>query len=126
MRDYPADRFVIGLLVAAGIIAAVACAARAEDGHALHHDKYMHWKQPGTNISCCNERKVENGVVTGDCSPAEARVVNGSWIARKPDGEWIDIPDDRIIRERNPSSEDGHLCYNYGKVLCFVPPFGGG
>lgn len=103
---------------------APAFAQTAHDaGHAEHHeDKYRHWMQPGGLASCCNEKKTVDGRTTGDCYPTKARVVDGGWVALRDDGVWIEIPDDRIIRERNPGSEDGHLCYNYGRVLCFVPP----
>jgi len=32
------------------------------------------------------------------------------------------IPDERIIMERNSTPEQAHLCYLFDKVLCFVPP----
>ena len=90
------------------------------------HDHYKHWLQPGTNISCCDEKKTVDGKTTGDCYPTQARLVRGSWVALRDDGVCVDIPDDLILRERNPGSEDAHLCFNYGRVLCFVPPDTGG
>jgi hypothetical protein len=39
-------------------------------------------------------------------------------------GTDIPVPDEKIIRERNPSGEDGHLCNSSGKVIYFVPPSG--
>lgn len=94
---------------------------------AYPHDFYHHWKQPGTNVSCCNERKMENGVVTGDCIETRAEMRNGTWFAYLThEGRWVEIPDNRIIRERNPTGESAHLCFSYGKVLCFVPPDTGG
>ena len=108
-----------------------------ESGHRLHHDNdYRHWKQPGTNISCCSDH---------DCEPVKAELREGHWFALRERGwfdlpedmalslrlplrksEWIEIPDARIIRELNPTLEGGHLCYSGGRVLCFLPPNTGG
>lgn len=86
------------------------------EGHGTYHaSDYQHWKQPGTNASCCNDH---------DCGPVRAEVRRGQWFALR-EGEWIAIPPDRIIREINPNPEQGHLCYTYGRVLCFVPPHTG-
>jgi len=115
----------IAAILAAFILAfATAPKARAQDnGHHLHHaDHYSKWKQPGTNTSCCNGRETKDGQVTGDCYPTTAEVRAGSWWAKTDDGQWVIVPDDRIIRERNPDVERAHLCFNYGHVLCFVPP----
>jgi hypothetical protein len=84
----------------------------ADDHNKYHASDYQYWKQPGTNASCCND---------SDCTPVPAEFRNNQWFAKR-DGEWIPIPWERIIRERNPRPEAGHLCYTYGRVLCFVPP----
>lgn len=95
--------------------------------HPLHLDFYRHWKQPGTGISCCDARIERDGVETGDCEPVKAEIRNGNWFAwLRQESRWVEIPDDRIIRERNPNIFDAHLCWNYGRVLCFVPPSTGG
>jgi hypothetical protein len=103
---------------------ATAPKARAQDyGHHLHHtDHYSKWKQPGTNASCCNGKETTDGQITGDCYPTTAEVRAGSWWAKRDDGQWVIVPDDRILRERNPDVERTHLCFNSGRVLCFVPP----
>jgi hypothetical protein len=113
----------IGVLFAA-VIAFGAVVGAVKPGRA--HDKYMHWKQPGGQVSCCNEKKTVNGVTTGDCYETKFLLVNGNWTALRDDGVWIEVPDSRIIRERNPGSENGHLCEAYGRVLCAVPPDTGG
>lgn len=103
--------------------------ARAHDHHPLHKDFYRLWLQPGTNVSCCNARVEQNGVETGDCEPVKAEVRGGNWWAwLRQESRWLEIPDSRIIRERNPEQggQQGHLCYSYGRVLCFVPPDSGG
>jgi hypothetical protein len=108
-----------------------------ESGHRLHHEgDYRHWKQPGTSISCCWDH---------DCGPVKAELRQGQWFALRqsawfevPDekgpgewlplrrSEWIEIPDAKIILERSPTIEGGHLCYSSGKVICFVAPNTGG
>ena len=108
-----------------------------ETGHHHFHDShYRHWKQPGTNISCCSDH---------DCEPVKAELREGRWFALRESGwfhepedmalsrrlplrksEWIEIPDAKIIKELNPTVEGAHLCYSGNKVLCFVPPNTGG
>lgn len=115
--------------------------ATAQDGHdaghALYHEKaYSHWMQPGGSVSCCHAKVHGPNGITGDCRPTAAQLVNGHWRAEldpeeKPGPEkdgWVTIPDQRVIHEINPdpSGVSAHLCYNYGTVYCFVPPFGGG
>jgi hypothetical protein len=121
-------------LTAVLLASTVAVPSKAEeiDHHRYHDSDYRHWKQPGTDISCCSDQ---------DCAPVRAELRQGQWFALRqsewfaaPDyldigrwlplrrQEWIPVPDEKIIRERNPSGEDGHLCYSSGKVICFVPP----
>jgi hypothetical protein len=121
-RAYIGFAFIIALLMMAF---AVTPKARAQDnGHYLYHaDYYSKWHQPGSDASCCNGRETKDGQTTGDCAPTRAEVRRGNWWAKVPgSSEWVEIPDERIIRERNPTPEQGHLCYGYGQVLCFVPP----
>lgn len=112
----------------------VAVAAEAEElGHHHYHDSdYRYWKQPGTDVSCCSDQ---------DCAPVRAELRQGQWFALRrsawfdavdemdraivEQGEWIAVPDEKIIRVPNPAVESGHLCYSMGKVVCFVPPHTG-
>ena len=118
-----------------------ACNARAQtshhghggdDGqrhhHPFHQEFYRHWKQPGTTESCCNARVVKNNVEEGDCEPATAEVRAGQWWVYVPQiNEWVEIPDAKIIRERNPNIVDAHHCWTPARgTLCFVPPDTGG
>ena len=127
-------RLLISLLVAAIalVIALVFLAAHAfaQDGHARWHQYYLHWKQPGTTISCCNARIATPGYPEiGDCEPTRYEMRNGEWYAwLRQESRWLHIPDDRIIKERNPSGEEGHLCYalHSKTILCAVPPDTGG
>ena len=113
-------------------------APKAEElGHPQYHDSdYRHWKQPGTDISCCSDQ---------DCAPVRAELRQGQWFALRRSqwadmidemghgqspvllpSEWIAVPDEKIIRVPNPTGESGHLCYSKGTVICFVPPDTGG
>ena len=109
--------FVPALLASAILLGIAAQAGAEETGHRLHHDNdYRFWKQPGTGLSCCSDH---------DCAPVRAELRHGQWFALRH-SEWIAVPDARIIRERNPTGEGGHLCYAGGKVVCFLPPDTGG
>lgn len=136
MRSVLAAMMISFMLLGAGCAMMVHRAFAQEDtlhdhdhGHGEYHDVYKGWAQPGLYPgSCCSARITdEAGNTTGDCDWTEARVVDGHWVARRPDGVWIDIPDERIIKEKNPdpTGSRAHLCYYYGQVLCFVPPTGG-
>ena len=115
--------------------------------HERFHEYYQHWKQPGmAGLSCCNaneymEYEGKRTHIFGDCEPTTAHLVNGHWFARVPQylidkgaDEFVEIPDGKINHEINPSPMEAHLCaiedWINGKltvrVLCFVPPFGGG
>lgn len=114
---------LFGLLTYAAVPQdATAQDATAHDGHLLYHaDFYQHWKQPGSGHSCCNA-KVTNGLTTrGDCFPTQAEMRKGRWWAKTDSNKWVPIPDDKILKERNPDPEAAHLCYD-SRVLCFVPP----
>jgi hypothetical protein len=103
------------------------CAMAQEHHHSFHEDFYKTWKQPNSTASCCNARIEKNGKEEGDCEPTQARLGPVGWQAwLRQESRWIDIPDDRIIREKNPTQGgvDSHLCWNWGRVLCFVPPTG--
>jgi len=129
--------FLAGL--AATVVAGTASVGlQAEElGHDQFHDSYYrHWKQPGTNVSCCSDH---------DCAPVVAEYHDGHWFALRqgewftpPDrmgrgswlplrrAEWIAVPDEKILRVPNPTVEGGHLCYANGMVVCFVAPNTGG
>jgi hypothetical protein len=121
-RAYIGCVFIVALLTFA-FAATPRARAQDNDHHLYHADYYSKWHQPGSAASCCNGRETKDGTIMGDCAPTKAEVRQGSWWAKLQDSsEWVQIPDERIIRERNPTPEQAHLCYLYGKVLCFVPP----
>jgi hypothetical protein len=107
----------------------------AKPAHA--HGPYTHWLIPGTAASCCNEKMMINGEMTGDCYPTTAELrpsadksVKGVvWWAKRDNGEWVEIPEKSILHELNPdeTGQKAHLCYSDTtlRVLCFVPPVDG-
>lgn len=82
----------------------------------VHTQFYSTWMRPDMpTVSCCNKL---------DCAPAESRMVNGEWQARrKGDKSWLKVPASKI--ELNRDSPDGrsHLCAQWGQVeivFCFI------
>jgi hypothetical protein len=137
MREVPywavAAKLVVLLLgiVAFGVCLLGALGAYAQSGHERFHHYYLHWKQPGTTVSCCNARTTQFGIESGDCEPTRYELRQGDWYAwHRQQDKWIKVPDDRLLRERNPSGEEGHLCsVNHSGqwvILCAVPPDTGG
>lgn len=103
------------------------------EGHMRWHNYYQSWKQPGTQTSCCNARQIgPNGEdLSGDCEPTRYEIRDGGWVAwLRQENRWIVVPDNKLIRERNPSGEEGHLCavkqMGGWVILCAVPPDTGG
>ncbi len=103
--------------------------ARAQDHHPLHQNYYRNWHPPDNpNTSCCDARIEKNGMVVGDCEPTQARIRDGrrqAWVRQT--NSWLVVPDEKILRERNPNGQDAHLCWTPDRgVICFVPPDTGG
>jgi hypothetical protein len=136
-RFRPATGAIALIFLAVILAGAIISGTRGQDhgGHAQFHEEfYRKWKQPGSDASCCNARKVQNGFIVGDCEPTEAEIRNGDWWARLPllyrqygddAAGYIKVPEDKRIRERNPTQGgvDAHLCWSIATgVLCFVPP----
>ena len=125
------------LMIFAGVIlmgAAVSCWGQ-EHHHPFHQDFYRTWTGPN-GLSCCDARVVKDGREVGDCEPTGAELRRDKegvphWWAKAPaseGGQFVEIPDDKIIRQKNPTQggTDAHLCMSHGVIRCFVPPFGGG
>jgi hypothetical protein len=156
MRDDAKGALIVALIAAVAMASLMWMIPKAHGQnpdpapHGRYHAYYQHWKQPGTGvpgISCCNANEYVDTLsgrmhIAGDCEPTHAEVRNGHWWARVPQymidtgvEPWVEIPDALVIHERNPSTEEGHLCgteyWQEGKrptirVLCFVPPDTGG
>jgi hypothetical protein len=127
-----------GLLISLGIVLGYfllgAGTARAQDGHAQHHDVYKGWLIPDANFptSCCNEKK--DG--SGDCYPTTAElrmsanpaIKHRVWWARRDTGQWIEVPDRKILNGEinpDPTGAGAHICESAGIVHCFREPVGG-
>jgi len=77
-------------------------------------------------VPCCNNQ---------DCSPAESRVEDGNWVARKvgSDGSWTVVPPAKVEHDRESPDGRSHLCsrridwpwtlkLGFGdSVFCFIP-----
>jgi hypothetical protein len=131
--------FVTALLLLGSSMARAQDARSEHDaGHMKYHPAYSTWAIPGSYPgSCCNMRmRQTDGSMTGDCYPTEYRpvLVEGKfdhWQALLDEydgGGWVDVPNDRLIREKNPdpSGVSGHICYGHTAklVYCGVAPAG--
>ncbi|WOH48196.1 hypothetical protein [Bradyrhizobium sp. sBnM-33] len=95
---------ISGILISGSLILTVTSAIAQEHRHrpqdqAIHERFYSNWMMPDNRtVSCCDN---------GDCSPAESRLEDGHWIARKVggDGYWTTIPPEKIEHDRE--SPDG-------------------
>ena len=121
-------RYISSLLISGILILAVGPAI-AQEGHhpprdqAIHERFYSTWMMPNNrNVSCCHNE---------DCSPAEARLENGNWIARKVgEGDWTYVPPWKIEYDRDSPDGRSHLCGRHFirngidelTVFCFNDP----
>ena len=124
------NRNILPLLISGILILAVGPAI-AQEGHhpprdqAIHERFYSTWMMPqNRNVSCCNNH---------DCSPAEAKLENGDWIARKVgEDDWAYVPPAKIDYDRDSPDGRSHLCgrhfFRNGidelTVFCFIPGTG--
>lgn len=120
------------LVIALAVVAAMMAmrTAWSQDHHPHHRDFYRTWKQPGVTppVSCCDARITREGIEVGDCEPTQAEMRAGAWWVwvRQIPG-WVQVPDAKVLRERNPSGQDAHHCWTpIAGTLCFVPPDTGG
>jgi hypothetical protein len=94
---------------------------------AIHERFYSTWMMPDNRtVPCCNNE---------DCSPAESRVEDGNWVARKVggDGYWTVVPPAKVEHDRESPDGRSHLCsrrINWpwtlklgleDSVFCFIP-----
>jgi len=121
------NRYILSLLI---LILAVG-PAMAQEGHQPPRDQAIHERFYSTrmmpqnrNVSCCNNH---------DCSPAEARLENGDWIARKVgEDDWAYVPPAKIDYDRDSPDGRSHLCGRHFvrngidelTVFCFIPGLG--
>lgn len=88
-------------------------------GHAAHHGHfYKHLKQPGTDISCCNDR---------DCRPVKYRIT-ASGVLMEVGGKWIAPPAGKLMERSD--TDLAHWCGSYEftstpVTYCAIVPRGG-
>lgn len=118
------------LIIAMWTIALVLMGAQAraqEHRHppqdqAIHERFYSTWMMPDApHVSCCHNE---------DCAPAQSKLVNGKWYARKSDDQdWIPIPAVKVELNRDTPDGRSHLCGRWSgldfNVFCFIAGFGG-
>jgi hypothetical protein len=120
-------------ILCAGVVAfgLIVDSVRAQGHHhPLHLDFYRHWKEPGSDPprSCCDARVNTHGVETGDCEPTHSIIRNGHWFVWvRQLNRYEQVPEGKILRERNPNVENAHLCWTPARgIICFVPEDTGG
>ena len=96
-------RAVAGVAGSSLILAASSAIAQQHhyppQDQAIHERFYSAWMMPDKRtVPCCSNQ---------DCSPAESRVEDGNWVARKvgEDGSWTVVPPSKIEHDRE--SPDG-------------------
>lgn len=84
--------------------------------HAKAHDFYTQWMKPDKpSESCCNKQ---------DCEPAKARKLGDRKYQVFIEGEWVDIPPEKILdplKPENKSPGGYHVCRRPGttEIFCF-------
>ena len=128
------NRYILPLLISGILTLAVSSAIAQEHHHppqdqTIHERFYSTWMMPDNRtMPCCHNQ---------DCSPAESRVEDGNWVARKVggDGDWIAVPPEKIEHDRQSPDGRSHLCSrsiwidDHGgderlDVFCFIPGSG--
>lgn len=121
-----------GVAVSSLVLAASSALAQQHQhppqDQAIHERFYSTWMMPNNRaVPCCSSQ---------DCSPAESRIEDGHWVARKigGDGFWTVVPPARIEHDRESPDGRSHLCsrridwvsqLGLGEVvLCFIPGAG--
>lgn len=96
----------------AAALVVIAGAALAHDGK---HDAWMNsLDRPGGEGKCCNLH---------DCKVTRARPGKDGWEAMNQLGQWVRVPNDKIIRNRGNPTGEPVLCWLPSPgVLCFVEP----
>ena len=110
--------FARTLAASAAVLAAFLLAAVVAHAHDGKHDEWLHsLERPGGEGKCCN---------LYDCRTTRARVTKDGWEAQTQYGDWVKVPEDKIIRDRGNPTGQPVLCYLRSPgVLCFVmPPMG--
>lgn len=97
------------------VLILLAIPAYAHDG--MHNDWMNSLIRPDIGGSCCN---------LTDCRVTEARMTGEGWVAQTQLGNWVKVPNEKIIRGKDNPTGRPVLCWLPSSgVLCFVePPMG--
>ena len=107
------------LTLALALVAGAALAAPPPGADPKFRSYFLGLMRPDTGTSCCDE---------SDCRfTASRRNTAGLWEAMNQDGDWIQIPPEKIIKGKTTPTGQPILCWlpSMG-VLCFVEPSAGG
>lgn len=107
--------FARTLAVSAAALAAFLLAAVIAHAHDGKHDAWVEQLKQPNGVSCCS---------WVDCFSTVARVGRNGWEAKNQAGQWVEIPDEIIIRGKGNPTGLPFLCFNYGRPLCFVEGIG--
>jgi len=93
----------------------LAIPAYAHDG--VHNDWMNSLVRPDVGGSCCNLH---------DCKVTDAKMTGDGWVALNQFGQWVKVPETKIIRGKDNPTGRPVLCWLPSPgVLCFVePPMG--
>lgn len=106
----PATLLAAAILLLIGVIH-LAHGAPPPDADPQFAPWFQGLQQPN-GASCCSE---------ADCRPVESRTAGDHYQAFV-EGEWLDIPPEKVIRPRSNPIGRAVLCMWHGQVLCFAPP----
>ena len=87
-------------------------AALAQDQQSVG-DWFRSLRVPGSLVSCCDQ---------SDCSRTQARMGPAGYEAQTPDGRWISIPEQSIVRGQPNLVHEPVLCLSPSSAIyCFIP-----
>jgi hypothetical protein len=105
------------LLLAAAIVAAgSALAAPPPNANPEWREFFRGLKENETGASCCD---------ISDCRVTRSRAGANGWQAVNQLGEWVDVPDAKILTHRHNPTGEAVMCWlPHRGVICFLPPIG--
>lgn len=79
-------------------------------------DFFRGLKENGTGASCCD---------LSDCRVTRSRAGANGWQAVNQLGDWVDVPDEKILTDRHNPTGEAVMCWLPSRgVICFLPPTG--
>lgn len=107
------------IVIAAAFLAPWVALARDPDGRYAQsplRDWFKSLKQPGTNISCCDET---------DCHRTEFEI-KGNGYRAVVNGRWVDVPPAKVISDSKNPTGSAIVCHSKyattsDEIFCFAP-----